>query len=106
MTRIVLLATLLLLSLGSLPAAIIRIVASGESPPEGNGVFGYRGFLGSFPSAYLNEGGAIVFEGRMRGTTGGSSDDEGIYQASGRAIRTLLRVEKRSSRANPSPGWS
>ena len=58
---------------------------SGETPPEINGTFEF------FSSPTMNNNGRIAFNSNLTGTSGGSSDDVGLYRSTGTGIVTIAR---------------
>jgi hypothetical protein len=65
--------------------AITQIARKGQAAPDGNGTFS------TFFSPRLNNAGQAAFTGFLTGTSGGSSDDEGIFRGSGGAITQIAR---------------
>ncbi len=66
--------------------SVTRIVREGQAAPDGNGVFS------SLTSPSLNGSGQAVFRAFLTGTSGGASDDEGIFQGSGSAVTQVARA--------------
>jgi len=54
-----------------------KIVRGGEIPPDGNGV------LWAFSGPVMNKYGHVAFKARLTGTSGGSSDYDGLYIGNG-----------------------
>ena len=63
----------------------VQIARAGDTAPDGNGTFSFF----AEPST-LNESGQVVFHGVFTGTTGGFSDDRGIYIGDGTS--SLLKI--------------
>ena len=75
----------------------LTIVLEGDAAPDGNGVFG------SFIDAALNTNGQVVFRSfSMTGTSGGTSDDHGVFLGDG--IETLQVVRKGDDLAGSAAG--
>ena len=74
--------------------SITQIVREGQSAPDANGTFA---FLGR-PS--LNESGQAAFVGFLTGTSGGSSDNDGIFRGSGGSITQISREGQSAPDAN------
>jgi len=82
----------------SSPGQLTEIVREGKAPPEGNGVFDQM--LGPGPMyPILNESGQVAFRAALRGTSGGLTDNQGIYRGDG---RTLIKIA-RSGPTQPLP---
>ena len=64
---------------------LTRIARRGQATPDANGTFGY------FEEPALNDSGQAVFSSRLIGTTGGSSDNEGIFRGDGGAVTKIVR---------------
>ena len=64
---------------------VTQIAREGIAPPEGNGEF----FIPGNPN--LNNAGQVAFRGLLRDTSGGTSDDEGIYVGSASGLNTIAR---------------
>ena len=65
--------------------ALTTMVATGDSAPDGNGVFS------SFTGLEFNNSGQILFRGTLSGTNGGTSDDTGLFRFGGGAAVTIVR---------------
>lgn len=55
------------------------IARSGDAAPDGNGEFNIAVGASAFNSPAINDAGQLVFETRLTNTSGGSSDDYGLY---------------------------
>ncbi len=55
---------------------ITEIVREGDAPPDANGVFHS---LAGLAAPQINEGGDVLFYGSLTHTSGGGSDDAGLY---------------------------
>ena len=66
-------------------------VLSGDTAPDGNGVFS------GFDRLDLNSAGQILFKGDLTGTSGGTSDDEGLFRADGMTGLTQIAREGQSA---------
>ncbi len=62
------------------------VVREGQAAPEGNGVFD----LINFP--WINDDRTVAFYTTLRGTTGGSTDNVGIYKGNGGPLTIIARV--------------
>ncbi len=72
-------------------AVLTEIAQDGEASPDGNGSFEELfGFLESRPPL-LDEGGGVAFFTTLTGTTGGSSDDAGIFRGDGSQLVAIAR---------------
>jgi hypothetical protein len=58
----------------AVPALDDQIAREGQAPPEGNGVFADFGTI-----VAINAAGQILFTATLRSTSGGTSDDRGLY---------------------------
>ncbi|XAL98098.1 PEP-CTERM sorting domain-containing protein [Phycisphaeraceae bacterium D3-23] len=68
-------------------STLTRIGREGQTEPGGNGTFS------SIGSAVINDSGQVVFTGLLTGTSGGSSDNRGIYRSN--SSSTLTEVARR-----------
>ncbi len=66
--------------------AITQIVREGQLVPNGNGRFEF------FASSDMNNSGTVAFRSSLTGTSGGNSDDIGIFRGSGGAISQIVRA--------------
>lgn len=65
---------------------ITQIVREGDIAPDGNGLFS------SMPTlAVLNNNGQVAFSSSLSGTSGGTTDDRGIFRGSGSAVTQIAR---------------
>ncbi len=68
------------------------IARSGDAAPDGNGVFDIVAGSSAFNTPLINDLGQMVFEARMTATSGGSSDDYGLFIYDDlNGIRTVVR---------------
>ena len=69
-------------------SGVIRVGREGETSPDGNGTFF------SFPRSRIltNSAGQVVFHATLENTSGGSSDNLGIYRYDGPGRVTLARI--------------
>jgi hypothetical protein len=65
--------------------AITQIAREGQSVPDGNGV------ISGFGSYELNNAGAMAFQGFLIGTSGGTTDDRGLYVSDGTDLLEAIR---------------
>jgi hypothetical protein len=65
--------------------ALTQIVRDGQAAPDGNGVFSFL----VVPS--LGASGEVAFSANLTGTSGGESDDEGIFLGTGGAVTQIVR---------------
>ena len=66
--------------------AVTEIARKGQAAPGGNGLFGF------FSKINLNTSGQVAFESfSMTGTSGGSSDNNGVFRGSGGAVTEIAR---------------
>ena len=65
--------------------AITRVAREGQAAPDSNGTFS------SFNDPALNDAGQAVFKSFLVGTSGGNSDNSGIFRGSGGAITQVAR---------------
>ncbi len=65
--------------------AITQIVREGQAAPDGNGTFSLL-----FEPVFNNFG-AVSFRAGLSGTSGGSSDDGGIYRSNGTTLTQIAR---------------
>ena len=65
--------------------ALTRIVREGDSAPDSNGAFGFTA------PPVLNDAGQVAFRGGLSGTSGGSSDQNGIFLSSGGTVIQVAR---------------
>jgi hypothetical protein len=73
------------------PASLVQIAREGQAAPDGNGTFGRFLRQGSSVHPALNEAGQVAFFGTFIGTTGGSSDDVGIFRSDGFTLTQIVR---------------
>ncbi|QEG37116.1 DUF7453 family protein [Bythopirellula goksoeyrii] len=66
-------------------STIVQMVREGESAPNGNGIFSDF----QFPS--LNNMGQVAFHSDLNDTTGGLSDDSGIFRSDGASLVQIAR---------------
>lgn len=66
-------------------AGLTRIAIPGQAAPDGNGVFR------SFSNLRLNAAGQVAFSAILNGTSGGGSDDGGIFLADQSTVRQIVR---------------
>jgi hypothetical protein len=64
---------------------ITQIARGGQSAPGGNGVFSV------FSPPTLNDNGLVVFPADLTGTSGGTTDNNGIFAGSGGALTQIAR---------------
>ncbi|MEM9704249.1 MAG: choice-of-anchor tandem repeat NxxGxxAF-containing protein, partial [Planctomycetota bacterium] len=64
---------------------LTRIAREGQAAPDGNGI------LASFENPALNNAGQAAFLGNLTGTSGGFSDDRGIFRGAGGALTQIAR---------------
>jgi len=62
------------------------IAQSGQTAPDGNGTFS------SFIGGAINNSGQVAFQGNLAGTSGGSSDDVGIFRGGGDSLTQIVRA--------------
>ena len=74
----------------STPGQLTEIVREGKAPPEGNGVFDQMFFPGQI-NPILNESGLVAFRAALRGSSGGLTDNQGIYRGDG---KTLIKIAR------------
>lgn len=74
----------------SSPRQLTEIVREGKAPPEGNGVFDQIFFPGQI-NPILNESGQVAFRAALRGSSGGLTDNQGIYRGNG---KTLIKIAR------------
>jgi hypothetical protein len=67
-------------------AGTVLLAQASQAAPDGNGAFLY------FSSPSLNDAGQVVFGAELSGTRGGTSDNNGIFLASGGTISQLVRT--------------
>jgi hypothetical protein len=78
-----------LLLIGSADAAIKALAVTNIATPEGNGKFLIFSITnGTAP--VLNNAGQVVFWASLSATSGGTSDDTGIYMYDGVALKTIV----------------
>ncbi|MAE62115.1 MAG: hypothetical protein CMJ49_12250, partial [Planctomycetaceae bacterium] len=65
--------------------AVTQVVRQGQPAPDGNGTF----FTFNFPN--MGNTGEIAFTGRLSGTSGGSSDDYGMFKSNGITTTQIIR---------------
>ena len=65
--------------------ALTQIAREGGAPPEGNGTFS------SFLTPNLNDLGQVAFLGNLTGTSGGGTDNAGVYVGSGSGLMKIAR---------------
>ena len=65
--------------------ALTQIAREGQGAPDGNGTFS------SFNVPELNDSGQAAFRNVLIGTSGGSTDIEGIFRGSGGALTQIVR---------------
>ena len=65
--------------------AVTQVVRQGQAAPDGNGTF--KSFV--FPS--MGNTGEIAFTGTLDGTSGGSSDDKGMFKSDGITTTQIIR---------------
>ena len=82
----------------SSPGQLTEIVREGKAPPESNGVFDQMLGPGQI-NPILNESGQVAFRAALRGTSGGLTDNQGIYRGNG---TTLIKIA-RSGPTQPLP---
>ncbi|TWU22760.1 DUF7453 family protein [Bythopirellula polymerisocia] len=92
LTRFVAVATLLagLAIAHPIQAATRVVVLSGDAAPDGNGFFAGRRFV--FSSSVLNDAGQVAFYASLGGTSGGSTDDTGIFRGDGLTLSQIVRA--------------
>ena len=73
---------------------LTEIARAGDASPDGNGTFM---FLGTVAPAF-NDAGQAAFFANLTGTTGGSSDNAGIFRGDGSSLAVIAR------RGDPTPG--
>ncbi len=66
--------------------AVTQVARAGQAAPDGNGSFS------GFNFAELNASGQVAFQGFFTGTTGGITDNAGIFIGSGAAITQIARA--------------
>jgi hypothetical protein len=66
---------------------VTLIAREGQAAPDGNGTL--RWFFSDFPA--LNKSGQVAFGASLYGTSGGASDDRGIFRGSGGALTQIAR---------------
>ncbi len=64
---------------------ITQIAREGQPTPDGNGTFAY------FEDPSLNDAGQAAFYATLTGTSGGTSDDNGIFRGAGSTITQIAR---------------
>lgn len=78
------------------PEGLTQVVLGGDDAPDGNGT------LGGFSAPALNNAGQIAFRSYfMANTSGGTTDDEGIFRSDG---ETVLQVAREGQAAPDSNG--
>jgi hypothetical protein len=75
----------------SKPGALIQIVREGQNVPEGNGKFGQIVPPGGV-LPILNESGQVTFRADLTNTSGGSSDNSGVYRGDGNKLTKIARA--------------
>jgi len=75
--------------------ALTQIAREGQVAPDGNGIF-----FSLSPYPRLNDSGQAAFWASLTGTSGGSSDDEGIFLGSGGALTQIARAGQAAPEAN------
>lgn len=75
-------------------ATLTQIARAGETPPGGNGAFDF------FGAPALNSTGQVAFTGILTGTSGGSSDDRGIYRYDNGTLNQIIREGEASPDGN------
>ena len=66
---------------------LINLVRTGTPVPEGDGE------LDGFSEPSMNDAGPVAFASRLRNTSGGADDDEGLYLYDGSSVINLVRGE-------------
>ncbi|MEM1012439.1 MAG: choice-of-anchor tandem repeat NxxGxxAF-containing protein [Planctomycetota bacterium] len=77
--------------------SLVTIARAGQGAPDGNGSF--SGFL----SPVLNDAGQAAFVASLTGTSGGISDNRGIYRGDG-AVGSLVSIAREGQAAPTSDG--
>ncbi len=73
---------------------LVQIVREGDAAPDANGNFS------SFNSPALNDAGQVAFSGSLTGTSGGGSDDRGIFWGDGATLTRIAREGEAAPDAN------
>jgi hypothetical protein len=81
------------------PHQLTQIVREGQNVPEGNGVFNQM-LISDTNHPVLNESGQVAFRAALRNTSGGFSDNQGVYRGNG---TTLIKIA-RAGQALPGSG--
>lgn len=63
----------------------IEITRKGQSAPDGNGTFS------QLDGYVLNNAGSVLFRGNLTGTSGGSSDNSGLFRGNGGGLTQIAR---------------
>ncbi len=83
-------------------ATVTQIAREGQVAPDGNGSFSdFRGRLDSL-RIRLNDSGQVAFLNRLTGTSGGSSDDLGIFRGDGATLTQIARTGQTAPDGNGS----
>ncbi len=69
---------------------ITQIAREGQAVPDGNGVF--SGFNAS--SLALNDSGQAAFSATLANTSGGNSDNQGIFRGAGQGLTEIVRSDQ------------
>ncbi len=73
------------------PTVVTQIARTGDPTPDGNGVFF------SFTNPAINNAGDVAFPASLTGTSGSTTDNQGIYISRGNTLLTIAR------RGQPAP---
>ncbi len=82
------------------PGNLVRIVRKGQAAPDGNGTFDSFRWQAFSINPALNEAGQVAFFGAFVGTSGGSSDNAGIFRSDGLTLTQIVREGQASPDGN------
>jgi hypothetical protein len=71
--------------------SLVNIARTGQMAPDGNGAFVSFTRFGIFAPETLNNLGQVAFGAHLTGTTGGNSDDYGIFRSDGATMVQVVR---------------
>jgi hypothetical protein len=91
----------LLLSDGAQVNQVNQIARGGQPVPGGNGAFSqFAAFDSSGMPASVNASGHVVFPASLSGTTGGGTDDTGIFLSAGGSLSQIAREGQAAPNGN------